>query len=44
MYKNKLIKHHYIRNLDMKEKMFLATIIGCSFVRGMMIGLYLNEK
>lgn len=42
--KHKYIKHHYINCLNKEEKMCVAAIIGCSFMRGMCIGMFLNEK
>lgn len=44
MFNNKFMKHHYLKCLSKKEKMCIASIIACSFMRGMCIGIYLNEK
>ncbi|WP_164995938.1 hypothetical protein [Clostridium niameyense] len=42
--KNRLVRPHYINCLDKKEKMVLASIIGVSFMRGICVGMYINDK
>ncbi|GAA0743788.1 hypothetical protein [Clostridium oceanicum] len=41
---NKMIKHHHFHCLSKKEKMCLASMIGINFMKGIFIGMYINEK
>lgn len=44
MHSNKIFKHHMLNCLSTSEKMCIMSMIGCSFMRGMFIGLYLSKK
>ncbi|MFA9398761.1 MAG: hypothetical protein ACERKV_10925 [Clostridiaceae bacterium] len=44
MFKSNMIKHHYMNKLSKKEKMALGMIISLTFMRGICVGFYLNEK
>ncbi|MCY6959065.1 hypothetical protein [Clostridium brassicae] len=40
----RIMNNHHFNCLNKHEKMFLASIIGCSFMRGILVGMYLNNK
>ena len=42
--KGKIVKRHYFNCLNKREKIFIAGMITCSFIRGIWIGMYLGEK
>lgn len=41
---NKMMRQRRFSGLNRQEKMFLATILGVTFMRGICIGMYINEK
>lgn len=41
---NRMIKRHRFGCLSNKEKMCIAGIIVMSYMRGILLGMYLNEK
>lgn len=39
-----MFKHHHMNCLNNCEKMCIAGIIGFSFMKGIMVGMYLGRK
>lgn len=39
-----MMRHHRMHCLNKQEKMCIATIIGCTFMRGICVGMYLSHK